>query len=65
MIKLIFDCLNFGHIKEYVRSKYNFLNEEQEMKYEYERGFLNPEERKYYEDTYLNKAKQDAMNILL
>lgn len=57
IIKLIFDCLNFGHIKEYFRSKQNLMTEEEEMKYEYDRGYLDPEDKKYYEDTYLFKSR--------
>lgn len=31
------------------------MTEEEEMKYEYDRDYLNPEDKKYYEDTYLFK----------
>ena len=33
------------------------MTEEEEMKYEYDRGYLDPEDKKYYEDTYLYKSR--------
>lgn len=60
IIKLIFNLLNFGHIQEYFKSKHNFLTEEEEMKYEYDRGYLTLDDRKYYEDNFLNKDENNA-----
>jgi hypothetical protein len=34
------------------------------MKYEYDMGYLGPEDRKFYEDNYLNKEKIDALSKL-
>ena len=59
---MIYQFIDFKRVRKIFQKRYKFMSEIDEMHYEYQAGFMNHDDVKFYENNYKNK-KADGKNI--